>query len=198
MTGKFVETFITLFFLLTPFFVVSTFLSLTDGMDIAGRRRLALRVILAVAIIAVTLFLFGEYIFRVLGITVDSFRIGAGALLFISAVSLVAGKRVYEGAGEHEDIAVVPLAMPVTVGPGTIGALMVFSADAPDVACKAVALAALLAAVTAIGVMLYVAAAAGRLLKPRIMSLLTRLTGLILAALSAQLIFTGIRNFMTH
>jgi multiple antibiotic resistance protein len=122
-------------------------------------------------------------------------------MLFLSAVSLVTGNTYQRPPGENEDIAVVPLAMPVTVGPGTAGALLVLGTDVNrnfggDVRSQAVAVGALLAAVLSVGAMLYLAARADRFLPPRIMSVLTKLTGLILASLAAELIFTGIRNFL--
>lgn len=85
--------------------------------------------------------LFGKWIFEAFDITLDAFRIGGGALLFLSAVGLVNGKvedkkpLAVEDDSEARisDIAVVPLAIPVTVGPGTIAALLVIGADASTV-----------------------------------------------------------------
>lgn len=201
MIQLFVTTYITLFFLLTPFFVISTFLSMTAGMDGHRRRRIAVRTVLAIIVFSLGLYLAGNQIFRVLGITLDAFRIGAGALLFLSAVSLVSGRPAPRVTDEHEDIAVVPLAMPVTVGPGTTGALLVLGTDVShryggDFWWHAVAVGALLAAVLSVGLMLYIAARADRFLRPGILSVLTKLTGLVLASLAAQLVFTGIRNFL--
>ena len=169
MFDLFINTYVKLFFLLTPFFVISTFLSMTTGMTSRQRRRIALRTIGAVVVFSLVLYLFGNHIFAVMGITLDAFRIGAGAMLFLSAVALVAGKTEQRVPDENEDISVVPLAMPVTVGPGTTGALLVLGTDVHrdfggDVRSQAVAVAALLAAVLSVGILLYVAARAQRLL----------------------------------
>lgn len=203
MVELFFSTFVTLFFLLTPFFVISTFLSMTAGMTSRRRQQIAIRTILAVIFFSLILYMFGNHIFKVLGITLDAFRIGAGALLFLSAVSLVTGRTDNRTPGENEDIAVVPLAMPITVGPGTTGALLVLGTDvsrqfgnAPW--SQAVAVGALLTAVLVVGAMLFMAARADKFLSPRIMSVLTKLTGLVLASLAAQLVFTGIKNFMAQ
>lgn len=201
MLDLFINTYVKLFFLLTPFFVISTFLSMTSGMNSRQRRSIALRTIGAVIVFSMVLYLFGNHIFAVMGITLDAFRIGAGAMLFLSAVALVAGKTEQRIPDEHEDISVVPLAMPVMVGPGTTGALLVLGTDVRrdfggDIGSQAVAVAALLTAVLSVGILLYVAARAQRLLPPRIMSVLTKLTGLVLASLAAELIFTGIRSFL--
>src|SRR4051812_46086850 len=122
----FFEIFIRFFFLLTPFFVLSVFVGLTDRWAPIERKRLAVKVSLWVMAVCLVLFFFGNALFSVLGITLDAFRVGAGALLFISAVRMVHGIRDeprLEASGEVSDagIAVVPLAIPVTVGPGTTG-----------------------------------------------------------------------------
>ena len=87
MLSLFVATFLKFFFLLTPFFALSMFLAMTPDLEARERRLLADRVILAALIITLTFFVFGQFIFRLFGIGVDAFRIGAGALLFLSALS---------------------------------------------------------------------------------------------------------------
>jgi len=86
-----VSIWIKLFFLLTPFFVLSIFLSLTQDLSSGQRRRSALWLTIDVVIICLVLYFLGNAIFSVFGITLDAFRIGAGALLFLSAVDLVRG-----------------------------------------------------------------------------------------------------------
>jgi len=191
----FLSVFIKFFFLLTPFFVLSMFLALTKGMGARERRLVAVRVTLAVAVVTLVLFHFGNAIFDVFGITVDSFRIGAGALLFLSAVSLVRG-RPGADAGEGEgDISVVPLAIPIAVGPATTGALLVMGASMPA-QDKLVGSGALMAAVVCMGIVLVLSAHVRRLLGRMGIEILTKLTGLILSALAAQIVFTGVRNFL--
>ena len=131
------------------------------------------------------MFLFGQVIFNVLGIGVDAFRIGAGALLFLSAVSLMNPKVSTSGHDGDSDVAVVPLAMPVIVGPASCGALMVEGASLQGVKERIVALAALLTALFAVWIILLSAAFIERKLGQRGISILMRLTALILAALSA-------------
>lgn len=192
----FISLYIKLFFLLAPFFVLSVFLSMTKGMDKSEQRRIAVRVTLAVIVISVVLYFVGREVFDTLGITLDAFRIGAGSLLFLSAVSLVKGQGKDVGGSTDGDFSVVPLAMPITVGPATIGALLVVGAALQGPTEKAIGCAALLAANLSVGIILYLASAVERLLGRMGINILTKLTGLILAALSAQIIFTGIRNFM--
>ncbi|HEY1406787.1 MAG TPA: MarC family protein, partial [Spirochaetota bacterium] len=86
-TIQFFHHFIRFFFLLTPFFALSVFLSMTHGRRERERKRLAILVTLSVLAVCFILFLCGNYIFYLFGITIDAFRIGAGALLFITAIS---------------------------------------------------------------------------------------------------------------
>ena len=196
MTQLFLSLWIKLFFVFTPFFGLSMFLSLTEGYDEPRRRRVALTVALAVAVLCLLLFFGGRQIFALFGITLDAFRIGAGALLFLSGVGLVQGKPVNAGVASGSELAVVPLAMPIIVGPATIGILMVMGAELEGVRVKMVDCMALLAAVACITVVLLMGSVIYRRLGAMGIGILSRLTGLVLAALSAQMIMAGIQAFL--
>jgi len=196
MTQLFLSLWIKLFFVFTPFFGLSMFLSLTEGYDEPRRRRVALTVSLAVTVLCLLLFFGGRQIFSLFGITLDAFRIGAGALLFLSGVGLVQGKPVNAGVASGSELAVVPLAMPIIVGPATIGILMVMGAELEGVRVKMVGCLALLAAVACITVVLLMGSFIYRRLGAMGIGILSRLTGLVLAALSAQMIMTGIQAFL--
>ena len=86
-----IRTMVNMFLLMTPFFVLSVFVSLTDQMTIKARHRLAIRTTLAILIICTIIYLFGDVIFEYLGITLDAFRIGAGLVLLLSGIELVRG-----------------------------------------------------------------------------------------------------------
>ena len=90
MASFFVATLLKFFFLITPFFALSMFLAMTSELSDNERRALAGRVCVAAWMIAMLMFLCGQIIFKLFGISVDAFRIGAGALLFLSAVALMA------------------------------------------------------------------------------------------------------------
>jgi multiple antibiotic resistance protein len=196
MFSLFISLYIKLFFLLTPFFVLSVFLSLTEGMDVAARRKMALRTTTAVLVVALILYFAGNPIFSTLGITLDGFRVGAGSLLFLSAVSLVSGKRQRPEPEDDADVAVVPLAIPITVGPATIGTLLVLGAELKGTVQTASGAAALVAACLTVGLLLSSASAVKRIIGPMGLSVLTKITGLVLSAMAAQIVFTGVRNFM--
>lgn len=196
MTALFLNQYLKLLLILTPFFVLSVFLSVTRSLTLVERRKTAVKVTVAVIMISFFLFFFGRHLFDLFGITLDAFRIGAGAVLFLSALSLIRGSTDVFADGCTTDIAVVPLAIPVTVGPGTIGALLVMGAVKAPVADKLVGCAALLSAVLTVGLLLYVATTVEKLIGQKGLVIMTKLVGLFLSALAAQIMFTGIRNFL--
>lgn len=192
----FISEFLKFFFLITPFFALSMFLALLPDADEENRRRVARRTVLAAWVISVTMFLFGQVIFKVLGIGVDAFRIGAGALLFLSAVSLMNPKVSASGHEEDDDVAVVPLAMPVVIGPATCGPLLVKGAEIANWSGRVLMILAMTLALAALWAILRVGASIERHLGKKGIAILMRLTGLVLSALSAQMIMTGVRAFL--
>ena len=197
MVTLFINVFLKIFMIFTPFFVMSAFLSLTKDESPGERHRIAVKVTVAVVLSCFSIFLFGSYIFALFGITLDAFRIGAGAVLFLSAVAMIQGKGTVSPQDSKEDVAVVPLAIPIVVGPGTIGALLVMGADPVSLREKAVAGLALLCAVLSVGGLLLVAGRFERFLGQRGLTILTKLTGLFVSAIAAQIFFTGLKNFLS-
>lgn len=192
----FFSTFIKVFFLFTPFFGLSMFLAMTENYSTKQKILLVIRVILAVTVICIVLMFAGNSIFKVFGITVDAFRIGAGGLLFLSAVDLVRGPKISTEENKDEDIAVVPLAIPIIVGPATIGALIIMGSELSDPKETIISLSAIGAAILLLATFLLLSPWLKKILGRKGLSVLSKLTGLILAALSAQMIFTGIQGFL--
>ena len=90
----------------------------------------------------------------------------------------------------------VPLAIPITVGPGTIGVMLVLGADLVTPAEKMVAGLALLSAVVVLGWLLLIAGRLEKVLGQQGLTILTKLTGLFVSAIAAQIFFTGLKNFL--
>ena len=195
--ATFISEWLKYFFLLTPFFVLSVFLTYTAAVSRAQRRNLAIRVCVAVLIIVTTFLLFGGYMFQLFGITLDAFRIGAGTLLFLSGISLARETR--QAPPNIEDLktaAVVPLAIPVTVGPATTGAILIMGADMRAEGIHLPSLLGVLAAILTLGLILYLSAHIEKLLGKLGITILSRLTGLVLTALAAEIMFEGIRGLL--
>ena len=196
MVKLFIGTALKFFFLMTPFFALSIFLAMTPDLTEGERDRLANRVIVAAWVVAMVMFLCGQFIFKTFGISVDAFRIGAGALLFLSAVSLMNPKVKAEEQKEGDAIAVVPLAVPVIIGPATCGPLLVLWADLGNWSSRLIAVAAMSLSLYCLWVILRMAAWLEAHLGQRGIAILMRLTGLILSALSAQMVMTGVAAFL--
>ncbi|MCB1665600.1 MAG: MarC family protein [Pseudomonadales bacterium] len=194
----FVATFLKMYFVMTPFFVLSVFLTVTHEASLEEKRHLAVRVTFSVLVISLVLMYFGKYIFAIFGVTLDAFRIGAGALLFMSAVGLVNGAKESQKLADYRlsELAVVPLALPITVGPATIGVLLVMAADNDSVGEFVLESSAMTCSVLAIGMMLYFSNFIEQFIGKQGLSIVSKITGIILAALSAQIMFTGIRDFL--
>lgn len=194
----YISSLLKIFFIMTPFFVLSVFLTMTQDATISERKALAIKVTTSVVIISLILLFFGKHIFSIFGITLDAFRIGAGALLFINAVELIKGNKDGAQVGKKDisQLAVVPLSIPITIGPGTIGILLVMGATFENTSSMLVGGLSLLSAVMLIGIMLYSASFIENIIGKQGLLVISKITGLFLAALSAQIVFTGIKNFL--
>lgn len=188
----FVNTWLKLFFLLTPFFALSAFLGLTRDRTQDRRRRLALQTTAAGTVLCLVLFFFGRTVFALYGITLDAFRVGAGTLLLVSSVAALRDRPGGVENAADEDVAVVPLAMPIIVGPATTGTLLVMGAEITDLPRKLIACGAVLLAVLAVGALLFLADAVERRLGARGVKILGKITSIFLAALAAEMIMTGV------
>ena len=200
----FLNQFLKFFFLITPFFVLSMYLSMTQDWETRQKKMLALYVGGAAFVICTVLLFFGRFIFSAFAITLDAFRIGGGALLFLTSVGLVNSnvtdkKQSVQSAdpnGKISSIAVVPLAIPVTIGPGTIGAMLVIGAESSGIQFQLISLGAVALALSVLTVMLAAASWLEQKLGRNVIMIFSKLTGLVLAAMASQMIFTGIRSFL--
>ncbi|QSP95461.1 MarC family protein [Marinobacter salinisoli] len=204
MFDAFISTFfsstIRFLFLLAPFFVVTMFLALTRGLPAAEKSSIIRRACVSAFVLAVILFFAGPVLFNAIGITLNSFRIGAGSLLFLTAISLVTSGTRNHATGlpeeDRDDVAVVPLAIPIMIGPATIGAILVYGAELkafPDVAGG---LLGLVAALIVLAVLLRLSGYLEKALGKTGLNILSKVSGLILSAMAAEIVLTGIAGFI--
>ena len=192
-----IGTVVKLTLLLTPFFVLAVFISSCEGWPQKERKQLAGRIAFAVLVICIILYLCGESLFRYLGIGLDAFRIGAGLVLLLNGISMVRDNVVPGRHVESDgDMAVVPLALPTTVGPGPIGALVVMGAGDREYQAKIVAVLSIIIASAVIYVILRYSEYISKLMKRKGIAIMSKLTGMYLVSLAAQIIFDGIKNFL--
>lgn len=188
---------IKLYALLTPTVVLSAFVNYTHSLDLHTRKIIAIKTGLAIYIIGQLLLIFGSTIFNIFGFTLDAFRIGVGLLLFLSAIDLMnSDDSDHPPARPGSDISVVPLAIPLGMGPSTIGAVMVIGASSTSPEKIISVSCSLLLASIGITATLYLARAFERILGQTGLLVLSRLTALLVSAIAAQVIFTGIKTFI--
>jgi multiple antibiotic resistance protein len=192
----FIHTYFKMVVILSPFFVVSFFLSATRDLDARARRDIILKAIGAVMLLSCVLLFFGKHILGIFGLTLDAFRIGAGAILFLSGVSMVQDDNGKKHVGDASGIAVVPLAVPVIVGPSVTGALLVLGADLSVWTSSAAVCAGLLGAIMTLLCCLFLSSTLDRILSAGGIKVLVKLSGLMIASLAAQMMFSGIRSFL--
>jgi multiple antibiotic resistance protein len=197
-----ISALVTLLVVVDPVGLVPAFLSVTEGLSTTSRRTVARRACLIAGAILIGTALIGDWLLRQLGITLPAFRIAGGLLLFAVAFEMVLGLRLkhdVEGAEqavkEHfHDMAAFPLAIPLMAGPGAITATILLAGQA---AYRPIWLAALLTVVVIVMAACLLAFLAaeriGKLLGVAGNVVLSRLLGVILAALAVQYVVDGVR-----
>ena len=205
MMALFISAFVTLFVVLDPPGCVPIFSSLTSGATPAHRRTMALRSTGIAAIVLMLFGIFGESFLGALGISLAAFRIAGGIMVFLIAIDMVFEKRterretraeeVTKGrAVVEEDISVFPMAIPMLAGPGSIAAIMLLTARASGLEAHLVVFAALAGVLAITLASLLAAGPLMRLMGHKIEAMITRLLGVILAALAAQFVIDGLRE----
>ena len=195
---QFLGTVIKILILLNPFAVLSTFLSLTADNTPAERLQISIKSGIAVMAAGTVLFFCGQAVFLLLGIDVHLFKIGGGVILMICAVMLVWGdnrknKRSVRNC-ESGSIAVVPIAIPMAVGPGTAAGLIVIGLERNDVLMICFQLLALFIATFLLTALLASSTQAERIFKKEGIQIITKLSGLFLSAIAAKMIIEGVRH----
>lgn len=199
----FVSAFVTLFVVIDPPGCAPIYAGLTKHATRAQARNMALRATGIAAVILLIFAFFGESLLGALHIELDSFRIAGGFMLFWIAFEMVFEKRTQRrteradkvaGDPEIEDVSVFPMAMPMLAGPGAIAAIMLLmnEADSPSETIEVFAALGLVLAITAAALV-----AAGpliRLLGDKVEAVITRLLGVLLAALAAQYVIDGLKG----
>jgi multiple antibiotic resistance protein len=198
-----ISALVTLLVVVDPVGLVPTFLAVTGGLPAALRRQAARRACLIAGAILIGAALIGDWLLRQLGITLPAFRIAGGLLLFAVAFEMVLGLRLAHAVREAEqaveeharDVAAFPLAIPLMAGPGAITATILLAGQA---AYRPQWLAVLLVVVTAVMaaclLSFFAAERIGKLLGVTGNVVLSRLLGVILAALAVQYVVDGVRQ----
>jgi len=207
MLDLFLSAFITLFVVIDPPGCAPIYAGLVSGADRRLQRSMAIRATVIASVILVGFALFGEQLLAALHIELDSFRIAGGLMLFLIALEMVFEKRTQrreeraekvrmqnEQTPEFEDVSVFPMAMPMLAGPGAIASIMLMTARAQGTEQTLVILAALGSVMVLTLFALVLASPLMKVFGDKVEAVITRLLGVLLAALAAQFVIDGLRG----
>ena len=207
MLELFLSAFVTLFVVIDPPGCAPIYAGLAADAPPRQRRKMALKAVFVASLVLVGFGLFGKPLLHALHIELDSFRIAGGIMLFFIAIDMVFEKRTQRReeraekvrahnalTPEIEDVSVFPMAMPMIAGPGAIATIMLLVGKADDRLETLVVLAALAAVMALLAVALLLAAPLIKLVGASVESAITRLLGVLLAALAAQYVIDGLKG----
>lgn len=211
-TAFLITSFATLFVIIDPIGLLPIFIALTPGMSAKQRRSIAFRAcIIAFFILALFAF-FGEAVLGFIGISMPAFRIAGGALLFLTALDMLFERRTkrredqahesaHDSAQESEeydssdDPSVFPLAIPLLAGPGSIATVILLGGQTPGIQGTFLVLGVALAVILSAVLLFLAGGILERALGKVGITVVTRLLGMLLAALSIQFILDGLKAF---
>lgn len=193
-----ITSFVTLFVIIDPIGLMPIFIALTPGLSAAERRSIAIRAcFISFGILALFAF-FGEAVLGFVGISMPAFRIAGGILLFLTALDMLFERRNERREDKLEtktDPSVFPLAIPLIAGPGSIATVILLSGQLQGVPGTLLVLGVALAVMCVVLALFLAGNLLERALGPTGINVVTRLLGMLLAALSIQFVLDGLKDF---
>ena len=202
-----ISAFVTLFVIIDPIGIAPLFLALTAERKAADRRKTAARAVLIAVLVLVAFAIGGSWLLQAMGISLPAFRVAGGILLFWISFEMVFEQRTRrkETTAErsvaeepHDDIAAVPLAVPLMAGPGAITAVILLESQSGGGWIEFAWVIAVIVSVLAVTLaILLVAVPIGHLMGKTVRTVVTRLLGVILAALAVQFVADGVLELIS-
>lgn len=199
-TAFLVTAFVTLFVIIDPIGMTPLFIALTQGQGRQQRRAIAVRACgIAFGILA-AFALFGEQVLGFVGISMPAFRISGGLLLFLTALDMLFERRTkrredQSDQAEAPDPSVFPLAIPLIAGPGAIATVILLTGQSPGLSGLALVLAVTGLVLAVVFTLFLTASPLEQALGRTGINVVTRLLGMLLAALSVQFVLDGLKAF---
>ncbi|WP_375265324.1 MarC family protein [Planktotalea sp.] len=200
-TAFFITSFVTLFVIIDPIGLTPLFVALTQGMTVKQRRAIAIRATLTSAGILALFAVFGEALLGFIGISMAAFKIAGGILLLLTALDMLfqrRSKRREDTAEEEDDLddpSVFPLAIPLIAGPGSIATVILLAGTHLGFTGLGLSLAVMLLVLTVTFIFFEAATPLERLLGKTGINVVSRLLGMLLAALAVQFMLNGLQDF---
>ena len=195
-----VPAFVTLFVIIDPIGLAPLFIALTQGMTREQRLRVGRRAIVVAFLLLLAFGLFGERLLSAIGISIPAFRISGGLLLFLTALDMLferrTDRREKQASETPSDPSIFPLAMPLIAGPGALATMVLLSSRYAGDVPALIGIHLVMLAVLAITAVLFrMSHLVEHVLGPIGIVVLTRLFGILLAALSVQFVLDGLRDY---
>ena len=203
-TAFLITSFVTLFVIMDPIGLTPLFVALTQGMSPTQRRAIGLRACVIAAGLLTLFAGFGEAVLGFVGISMPAFRIAGGILLFLTALDMLFERRSKRREGQAEeaeeedpshDPSVFPLAIPLIAGPGAIASMILLVGQKPGLTGLAMVVGVMLAVLAVLFLLFLSAGLFERAMGKTGINVITRLLGMLLAALSVQFVLDGLRTF---
>ncbi|MZR12950.1 NAAT family transporter [Maritimibacter sp. DP07] len=201
-TAALLPAFVTLFVIIDPIGLAPVFLALTRDMTAGHRFAVALRAVLVAGVILTIFGLAGQRVLDLFGISMAAFRIAGGALLFLTALDMLFERRKQRRQSQSaasaldpaDDPSVFPLAMPLISGPGAMATMILLMGEADEVVVKLSILGVMVSVLICVFAFFLAAGTLGRYLKESGINVVTRLLGMLLAALAIQFMIDGLAD----
>ncbi len=199
-TAYMITALVTMFVVIDPIAIAPLFIALTGGMTPAQRRRIAWRSVLVAGFVLAIFAAFGEAVLGFIGISMPAFRVAGGILLFITALDMLFERRTKRREGQtedddHDDPSVFPLAIPLIAGPGAIASVILLTGEKPGAEGLVTVLAITALTLVVMGLVMQASGYLERAIGKTAINVITRLLGMLLAALSVQFVLDGLRAF---
>ena len=190
------------FAIMNPFQTLPVFLALTDGQSPQDQRRTGMRVVFFSAIIVAVVLVAGNAILKFFGVGVDEFRVAGGIVLMTVALGMLNGAAPsHAGTADEQaqqarqdDPAFYPIAFPMEVGPGAITTLIVFAGQVHSLSEGIAVGAAIVIVMAILAVVLWFGGNIGKHMSQTLRTIMTRLMGMIVAAIAVELVVVGLTN----
>ncbi len=198
--AAYIPAFVALFVIIDPIGLAPLFVAMTQGMTTRQRRGVAIRACVVALGLLLLFGLAGEAVLNFLGVSMPAFRIAGGVLLFLTALDMLFERRSQRRQGQADqshadDPSVFPLAIPLIAGPGSIATMILLTGqDGADFAHIAIIHGVMALVLLCVFALFLLAAPLERLLGPTGINVVTRLLGMLLAALSVQFVIDGMRD----
>jgi len=197
-----ITAFTAMFIVIDPIGLAPLFIAMTQGMTSAQRRQIAIRACVASTGLLLLFALFGEALLEFIGISMPAFRIAGGVLLFITALDMLFERRQArreDTGSDHIDPAhdpsIFPIAIPLIAGPGAIATIILLTGQAEGALGFGAVLGVMLIVIAIVFGLFMAAGLLERVMGKTGINVVTRLLGMLLAALSVQFILDGLRGF---